>query len=239
MRAFAPKAVRVVALVLLAAGVAAVVLSYWKLKDRPVFRLRSGPAQLSTDVVGIIDNFERREMKGDRLFVLLRASRDVSFSDGHHELENVPLEVYPERATTPTRSPRAAPCPTRRTRILLHREVVIETRDRLVAKTEAVEYDTKTEVGVVTAPIQFTRENVDGRADAATLDAAKKHLELRGNVEITVRPDASGQPSAAGGVPKVNLRGQPVTVKSADAVFDQGTMTLEFKGGAVASRGRT
>src|SRR3712207_5958419 len=101
LRAFAPKAVRVAALVLLVAGVGAVVVSYLRLKDRPVFRLRSGPAQLSKEVVGVTDNFERREKKADRLYVLLRASRDVAFSDGHHELENVHLEVYPVQGEHP------------------------------------------------------------------------------------------------------------------------------------------
>jgi LPS export ABC transporter protein LptC len=238
LRAFAPKAVRVVALVLLALGVGAVVVSYLRLKDRPVFRLRSGPAQLSKEVVGVIDNFERREMRGDRLYVLLRATRDVAYSDGHHELENVHLEVYPETGDHPDKIvARRTISNEENTQFAFTGEVEIETRDRLIAKTEAVEYDTKTQVGLITAPVNFTRENVSGRADAATLEAAKKQLELRGNVEITVRPDAEGQPSPAGGVPKVNLRGQPVTLKSGQALFEQGALKLSFTGGAVAEQG--
>ncbi|HYG78875.1 MAG TPA: LPS export ABC transporter periplasmic protein LptC, partial [Pyrinomonadaceae bacterium] len=238
LRAFAPKAVRVVALVLLAAGVGAVVISYLRLKDRPVFRLRSGPAQLSKEVVGVIDNFERREMKGDRLHVLLRATRDVAFSDGHHELENVHLEVYPEEGEHPDKIvARRTISNEDNTQFLFTGEVVIETRDRLVAKTEAAEYDTRTKVGNITAPVNFARENVSGRADAASLEAEKKLLELRGNVEITVRPEAQTNPAEAGGVPNVNLRGQPVTVKSGQAVFEQGALRLSFTGGAVAEQG--
>jgi LPS export ABC transporter protein LptC len=238
LRAFAPKAVRVLALVLLVLGVGAVVVSYLRLKDRPVFRLRSGPAQLSKEVVGVIDNFERREMKGDRLYVLLRASRDVAYSHGHHELENVHLEVYPETGDHPDKIvARRTISNEENTQFLFTGEVEIETRDRLVAKTESAEYDTKTQVGLIAAPVVFSRENVSGRADAATLESQKKQLELRGNVEITVRPDAAGQPAAAGGVPKVNLRGQPVTVKSAQALFEQAALKLSFTGGAVAEQG--
>ncbi|HEV3471350.1 MAG TPA: LPS export ABC transporter periplasmic protein LptC [Pyrinomonadaceae bacterium] len=238
LRAFAPKAVRVVALVLLVAGVGAVVVSYLRLKDRPVFRLRSGPAQLSKEVVGVIDNFERREMKGDRLHVLLRATRDVAFSDGHHELENVHLEVYPDEGEHPDKIvARRTISNEDNTQFVFTGEVVIETRDRLVARTEAAEYDTKTRVGNVTAPVQFARENVSGRADAATLEAEKKLLELRGGVEITVQPDAEGGQAETGGVPHVNLRGRPVTVKSGQAVFEQGAMRLSFMGGATAEQG--
>src|ERR1044071_8177633 len=97
LRIAAPKLGRALALLLLAAGVAAVAISYWRLKDRTTFRLRLGQAPLSTEVVGVIDHLEHREMKGERLWVLLKADRDVRYSDGHHQLENVYLEVYPDQ----------------------------------------------------------------------------------------------------------------------------------------------
>jgi len=34
-------------------------------------------------------------MKGDRLYLLVKAARDVTFSDGHHELDQVSLSVFP------------------------------------------------------------------------------------------------------------------------------------------------
>src|SRR5919205_1588726 len=85
LRIAAPKLGRVLALLLLAAGVAALAVSYWRLKDRTTFRLRPGQAQLSTEVVGVIDNLEHREMKGERLWVYLKAERDTKYSDGHHK----------------------------------------------------------------------------------------------------------------------------------------------------------
>src|SRR3712207_1867137 len=98
LRIAAPKLARVLALLLLAGGVAAVVISYWRLKDNEEFRLRPGKAELSTEVVGIINGLEHREMKNGKQWVVLRADRDIKFSDGHHKLENVNLEVKIGRA---------------------------------------------------------------------------------------------------------------------------------------------
>lgn len=239
LRAFAPKAVRVAALVVLVAGIGAVVVSYLRLKDRDVFRLRSGPAQLSKEVVSVIENFERRETKPDgRLHFLLRASRDVGYADGHHELENLHLEVYPDEGDHPDKIiARRTITDEERKQFLFTGEVQIETRDRLIATTEAAEYDTTTQVGRITAPVAFSRENVSGRADSAILESVQKRLELRGNVEITVQPDAGGQPSVAAGAPHVNLRGLPVTVKGAQALFEQAALKLSFTGGATAEQG--
>ena len=242
LRIAAPKLGRVLALLLLAAGVAAVAVSYWRLKDRTTFRLRPGQAQLSTEVVGEIRNLEHREMKGDRLWVMLKADRDVRYSDGHHELENVYIEVYPDKGDVPDKiSANKTLTNEDNTQFLFVGGVQIETRDLLKAKSEQVEYDVKPEVANVTAPVSFERENISGRADAATLEAKIEKLTLTGAVEITVRPDAGKQPAEGaqpGAVPSMNLRGQPVTVKAALGVFDQKAMQLNFSGGATAEQGR-
>jgi LPS export ABC transporter protein LptC len=239
LRASAPKVIRVLALLLLAGGVAAVVISYLRLKDRAVFRMRPGQAQLSKEVVGSFDNIERNEMKGEKLYIHLTAKHDTAFSDGHHELENVYLEVYPDKGDRPDKiSALRTVSNEDNTYFSFLGNVQIETRDQLVAKTEAVQYDVKNESGVVSAPITFERENVNGRADSANLDARNKRLELKGAVEITVKPEVGAQAATPAGLPKVNLRGLPVTVKSAQANFDQGARQLSFSGGAVAEQGR-
>lgn len=238
LRIAAPKLARVLALLLLAGGVAAVVISYWRLKDNTEFRLRPGQAQLSTEVVGVIDGLEHREMKNGKLWVLLKADRDLKFSDGHHKLENVNLEVYPEQGDKPDKiTSRETLTNEDNTQFLFTGAVVIETRDQMIVKTEQVEYDVKKEFANVTAPVAFERENIHGRADTGSLEARVKKLVLKGAVEITVEPGGQPQqPNAA--VPRMNLRGQPVTVKGAQADFDQIAMRIEFTGGAVAEQGR-
>ena len=189
LRIAAPKLARVLALLLLAGGVAAVVISYWRLKDNEEFRLRPGEARLSTEVVGEIKNLEHREMKNGRLWVSLKADRDLKFSDGHHKLENVHLEVYPDEGDRPDKiSSRETLTNEDNTQFLFTGAVEIETRDMLVVKTEQVEYDVKKEFANVTAPVNFERENIHGRADSGSLEAKVKKLVLKGAVEITVEP---------------------------------------------------
>jgi LPS export ABC transporter protein LptC len=238
-RTVAPKFVRVLALFLLACGVAAVVISYWHLKDRTQFRLRPGQAQLSTEVVSDIRNLEHREMKDEKLWVVLKADRDIQYSDGHHQLENVHLEVYPDEGDKPdTINSQKTLTNEDNTQFLFTGDVQIETHDELKAKSESVEYDLKSGVGNMTSAVTFERENVSGRADTASLDSKAKKLELKGSVEITVKPDANPQQPQPAGVPKINLRGQPLTVKSAQADFDQKALVLNFSGGAVAEQGQ-
>lgn len=240
LRIFAPKFVRVLALILLACGLAAVAVSYWRRKDNTEWRMRAGLARLSKDRVGEITNLEHREMKGGRLWVVLRADLDVTYSDGHHELENVQLEVYPAVGDHPDKiSSQRTITNEDNTQFIFTGNVVIETRDMLVAKAETVEYDVKTEIGNVTTPVTFERENISGSADAANLDAKNKRLELKGSAVITVKPDAGAQVNgSAANLPKMNLRGLPLTIKSAQATFDQTAMTLVFGGGATAEQGR-
>src|ERR687890_514334 len=198
LRIAAPKLGRVLALLLLVAGVVTVGISYWRLKDRTSFRLRPGQAQLSNEVVGEIINLEHREMKGDRLWVMLKADRDIKYSDGHHQLENVYLEVYPDQGDRPDKiSARQTLTNEDNTQFLFTGDVQIETRDNLKVRSESVEYEVKTELANITTPVSFERENIAGRSDAAHLDAKAKKLELKGAVEITVSPAAGAQPAEA------------------------------------------
>ncbi|HEX8338327.1 MAG TPA: LPS export ABC transporter periplasmic protein LptC, partial [Pyrinomonadaceae bacterium] len=198
LRIAAPKLGRALALLLLVAGIAAVAISYWRLKDTTTFRLRPGQAQLSKEVVGVIENLEHREMKGDRLWFMLKADRDTRYSDGHHELENVYLEVYPDQGDRPDKiSARQTLTNEDNTQFLFTGDVQIETRDSLKVRAETIEYEVKTEQARVTTPVSFERENIAGRADSANLDAKAKKLDLKGAVEITVRPEAAAQPAGA------------------------------------------
>jgi len=241
LRVAAPRLGRALALLLLVAGLAAVGISYWRLKDRTTFRLRPGQAQLSNEVVGEIINLEHREMKGNRLWVLLRADRDIKYSDGHHQLENVYLEVYPDQGDRPDKiSARQTLTNEDNTQFLFTGDVQIETRDNLKVRAESVEYEVKTEAANIPTPVSFERENIRGRSDSAHLDSKAKKLDLKGAVEIIVSPEAAAAPpsdSQPAAIPKVNLK-QPLTIKSAQAVFDQASMQIVFSGGATAEQGR-
>src|SRR4026209_2587613 len=95
LRAKLPAIARIVAFTLLASGLAVVAISYYKLRNTEKFKPKSEKPELSKEVTGVVEGYEQRVTKNDRLYLLVKASRDVTFSDGHHELENVDMSVYP------------------------------------------------------------------------------------------------------------------------------------------------
>ena len=87
LRARVPAIARGLALLLLIGGAIFVGVSYYKMRNNTPFRLKSEAPALSKEITGIINGYERRITKNDRLYLWLRAARDVSYADGHHELE--------------------------------------------------------------------------------------------------------------------------------------------------------
>ncbi|MDQ3821242.1 MAG: LPS export ABC transporter periplasmic protein LptC, partial [Acidobacteriota bacterium] len=164
---------------------------------------------------------------------------DITFSDNHHELEEVHLEIYPATGNKPDQitAHRAIYLPgetaEKDARIWFAGDVQIETRDALTAKTEKIEYDQGKEIGETSLPISFERENVSGRATGAVLDNKNKRLDLQKDVEIVVQPDAK-----AAAAQKSPARSKPVTIHAGHAVFDQAQMHLTFTGGATAEQER-
>src|SRR5215207_764153 len=96
VRARAPLLARVLALLALFGGIALIGVSVYRSRNVKKFVMRGGAAELSKDVVRVVEGYEHREMKDNRLHIILRASREITYTDGHHELEDVNLEVYPE-----------------------------------------------------------------------------------------------------------------------------------------------
>ncbi|HEY0005800.1 MAG TPA: LPS export ABC transporter periplasmic protein LptC [Pyrinomonadaceae bacterium] len=233
LRARLPLAVRALALAVLVAGLVFIGISYYRLRNNKPFRLFGKTPELSKTVVSVIEGYERVEMDGDRVRLLVRAARDITYSDGHHELENVHLEFHPkENEKFDQIDAQRSIYDAEQQAISFSGDVRIETRDALKVKTEAVVYNHKNETGETQSPITFERENVSGRSTGAFFDAKHKRLDLRSAVEIIVAPEIKQ------GQSKADPRAQPVTIRSANAVFDQASMSLTFAGGATAEQGR-
>jgi LPS export ABC transporter protein LptC/lipopolysaccharide transport protein LptA len=246
LRARAPHFLRALAIVLGAGVVYFIGYSFYHPRRSNEFKLRSGKAELSTNVTRRVENYERRVEDGGRLTMLVRAAVATSFDDGHHELTQVHIEQYPEGASQANRiDAREAVYFSETEQIAFSGAVQIETADRLKVNSEAIHYDMKSERGESQVPLAFSRDNVAGHADAATVEGKQKHLELRGNVEITVSPAAggAGASGASGGVSgaagvRAKVGDQPVTIHAPRADFDQVKMQLAFTGGATAEQGR-
>lgn len=253
LRARLPLVARVLALFVIVAGIIYVGISYYRLRNNEPFRMRGATPELSTAEVSRVLGYERRVTEGDRLRLYVKAAADVTYADGHHELEEVLLEIYPLVGDKPDKitahraiylpesveqhkSQPAVPAGTAQpasatAQIIFTGDVNIETRDALKVKTEKLVYDQKTEIGETHDPVAFERQNVSGHATGVVLDAKNKKLEMRNAVEITVAPVADAK-TAKG------VRGQPVTIRAARAAFDQAALHLLFTGGATAEQGQ-
>ena len=242
LRARVPMLARGAALFLLIAGSLFVGVSYYKMRNNQPFRLKSEAPALSKEITGIINGYEQRITKNDRLYLWLRAARDISYSDGHHELETVNLQVFPPAGDKPDQisSSRSIYDP-KTGMIQLTGNVQVETRDALKVKTETINYNQNTEIGETAAPVTFERENVSGHATGAMVDGKNKRFELRSDVEITVAPEAkkNGDQKDAKVSKLLGARAKPVTIHSAQAVFEQTSMRLTFQAAPPPSRIRT
>jgi LPS export ABC transporter protein LptC len=235
LRARAPLVIRAVALVA-AVGVVGFVaysIRHSRGADRE-FKLRSGKAELSTNVVRRVENYERIVSDGERVSMLVRAAVATSFEDGHHELSQVHIEHFRKGQERPEKiDAREGIYFNETEQVHFTGAVQVETSDQLRVGSESLNYSVKEERAESPVALTFSRENVSGRAGAGTLDGKRKHLELSGGVEITVAPAAADAKSQAG-----SPRGKPVTIRSQKADFDQASLNLVFAGGASAEQER-
>src|SRR5256714_1660326 len=191
LRARVPAIARAFALFLLIAGTIFVGVSYYKMRNHQAFRLRSEAPALSKKVTGIINGYEQRITKENRLYLWLRAARDVTYEDGHHELEQVNLQVFPPTGDKPDQiiSDRSL-WDKDKDLLQFAGNVQMETHDALKVKTDSFVYHQDKEFAETSSAVTFERENVSGKATGALVDDKNKRLELRNDVEITVVPDA-------------------------------------------------
>lgn len=231
-RARLPAVMRVLALVLLAAGLIYIGVAYYKRRNVERFVMRGAQPELSRTETGRVYKYERRIMDGDRLRMLLKADVDITFTDNHHELENVHLEVYPAEGSKPDQiDAEHSIYDPQQNVVLFNGNVNMTTRDNLNVKTDRIAYNQNEEVAETDAPVTFERENLSGSATGALVNAKIKHLELRNNVEIRVHPQALNQANAR---PNAS---QPVVIHSAHAVVEESTLSIAFTGGATAEQG--
>src|SRR5437660_12401730 len=87
LRARVPAIARGLALFLLIGGVIFVGVSYYKMRHNTPFSMKSETPGLSKKITGIIEGYEQRMTKGDRLNLWLHAASDVSNAYVHHELD--------------------------------------------------------------------------------------------------------------------------------------------------------
>src|SRR5215217_5361561 len=228
LRARVPMIARIVAFALLVSGITLVGISYYKLRNVEKFKAKSEKPELSKEVMGVVEGSEQRVTKNDRLYLLVKASRDVHFSDGHHELENVSLAVYPPEGETPDQISAARAIYQPESNIIsFNGNVKIETKEKLKVGTESLSFDQNSGVAHTDSPVFFERENVSGTSTGAVVEQKSKRLELKKDVNLTI-----GITEAM----KSTSRSRPVTIKAAHGTFEQNSMQLAFAGGVTVEQ---
>jgi len=234
LRARVPAIARALALILLVGGAIFVGVSYYKMRHNTPFRLRSEAPSLSKEIVATTEGYERKITDKGRLSLWLRAARDVTYADGHHELEQVNLQVFPPAGDKPDQIISDRSIYDQKSGLLqFSGNVQIDTHDALKVRTDSLQFNQETKIAETAAPVTFERENVSGQSTGALVDNEKKRLELRSAVAVTVLPEALKDPKAK---PLKGARAKPVIIHSAQAVFEQATMRLTFSGGATAEQ---
>ena len=234
LRAKVPMITRLLAFALAVSGIALVGVSYYKLRNTEKFKPRSEKPELSKQVTGVMEGYEQRVTKNDRLYLLVKASKDTTFSDGHHELENVSMQVFPPEGDVPDQISAAHAVYIPDTNVLsFSGNVRIETKDKLKVGTETLSFDQNSGVAQTDAAVTFERENVTGKSTGAVVEQKAKRLELKKDVEMTVTPQVPAATAA-----KSPTRARPVLIKSARGVFEQDALKFTFSGGATFEQER-
>ena len=229
LRAKVPVITRLLAFALLVSGIAVVGISYYKLRNADKFKARSEQPELSKEVTGVVEGYEQRVTKNDRLYLLVKASRDVTFSDGHHELENINMAVYPPEGDTPDQISAARAIFQPDSNVLSFMgNVKIETKEKLKVNTDALSFDQNSGIAQTDSPVAFERENVSGTSTGAVVEQKAKRLTLKNNVQLTMAPEQSAKTPAG--------RARPVSIKAAHGVFEQQSMQLVFAGGVTVEQ---
>jgi LPS export ABC transporter protein LptC len=171
LRARVPAIARGLALFLLVGGAVFVGVSYYKMRNNSRFRLRSETPALSKEIVAVTTGYDQKVTRNDRLYLWLRAARDVTYADGHHELEQINAQLFPPTGDKPDQIVADRAMYDQKTAMLqCNGNVQIDTHDALKVKTDALQFNTDTKLGETASPVTFEHENVSGQATGALVD---------------------------------------------------------------------
>ena len=225
-RAKLPLIVRGLAIFGLAATVFAIAVSFYVGRNNREFRMKGFPAELSKDVVAEVSGYERREMDGDLVKYFIKADKARTFTDNHHELENVFLQVFDETGEKSDKisAAKAIYIPsaegTKHFTTYFAGNVEIETRDALKVETEQLVYNNQTEIAEADEYIEFARENISGKSIGAIVKIREQTIELVKDAEIVS--------SNTNGVEQPGSGNERARIKAGHAFFDQIKGEIKF-----------
>lgn len=214
-RAKLPQVFRYLALIVLFAAVVAVMVGFYRERNKTGFRLKNEHTRLSTDVVAEINGYERLETDGDLSKYYIKADFARTFADNHQELENVYLRTYDsngaEADSMTAQSVLYIPEAEKNFTAYMKGNVDINARGGLNLKTNNIVYTKATETADIDETVTFERDGIRGKSFGASVRMAEKRLDLNKDVEI----EAFASPELA----KSGVR--YAKINSASASYDQ------------------
>ncbi|MBK7513531.1 MAG: LPS export ABC transporter periplasmic protein LptC [Chloracidobacterium sp.] len=222
LRAKLPLLIRYAALAVIVITVVAVLVGFYRERNKTGFRLKSEHAQLSPDVIAEVNGYERLETDGNLSKYYIKAAFARTFADNHQELRDVYLETFDEKGekadTMTAQEVLYVPEADKNFTAYMKGDVKIESRDRLKVNTPNIVYTKSNETAEADQLIEFERDNVRGKSFGATVKLGEKRIDLLRDVEIETFESAE---LAASGV-------RYAKINSVSASFDQlnGQITL-------------
>ncbi len=210
----------------------AIGIGFYKASNKTTFRMKGELAQLSKEVLAVVNDYERKESEDGVLKYFIKADKATTFTDKHQELENVYLEVYQDGSSESfhkLESKKAIYIPaedgTKNFRIYLAGDVDIKTNDGLEVKTDQLKYDQSTEVAEGEEQITFSRQNISGKSFGAIVNIKNETLDLLKDVEIDAYASDNKNILSGSGVRRAKL-------KSGRAFIEKLTEKIKLEQGA-------
>jgi len=229
---------RIVSLSVIVLTVAVIVVAFVRTRrqTRPPGPLRSAVG-LKADVVSIIEGYNTVRTENGRETLRLTAARDIAYSDGHHELEEVDLTSFGEALTG--ESP--ASNQPKYTRIVAKRgsyrqaeglvtfegAVKVTSSDGLVVETDALHFEQHQRVASTELAVTFRQGEIEGHSIGGRLSVGSRRLELLKDVRIVTYHDTQA----------ASADREPVTIRSQIASYDETDGRMWFEGQAVVTQG--
>jgi lipopolysaccharide export system protein LptA len=229
LRARLPQYFRIAAVGALVLTILAVVIGFYRERNKTPFHLKSEHTQLSQDVVAQVNGYERLETDGDIPKYYIKADKATTFSDNHQEMENVYLQIYDATGTNSDKMTAEkalyVPEENKNFTAYLAGNVHIETRDALVVNTPRITYTKSNETAEADQNVQFERNNVRGTSSGALVKVADKRIELLKDVRI--------ETFASPELEKSNVR--EATINAGYAALDQANERLDMQHGVTVN----
>ncbi len=198
------------------------------------FRMKGRPTNLSEDVVGEVNGYQKRESQNGVLKYYLKADRAVTFSDNHQELETVALQLFDDgRESVYSRisADKAIFVPaadgSRNFKVYFAGNVDIVTKESLNIKTDQLTYNEATGTAEAEELIRFNRENVSGSSTGGVVNIGRETLDLLKDVEILT--------SGEGGDMLSNSGIEHVKINSGSAFVDKKSEKITLDNGVAIS----